>query len=532
MESYEVLNRALMPLDRVIGASLEAARKAGVYEPLRGKLTVSAKRMLRKSFDHQYQLEVVEETHIPATGGCLIAPNHRSWLDVQVLAVATKRQLHFVAKAEFKHWPILRRMIEVFDGLYVQRGGASGGLDEIIQAVRDGKVVVMFPEGTIPGEESIPRWDVESTTGLLRGHSGIVRVAMATGAPIIPCGISGTGLAFPPEAYPRMELFPPLPRSAPVTVRFGKPLHFHADTDVGREELARRTHHVMQRISELVDFSRDYVPIQVPVQTRTKPGTLPPYAFSRSPQDLKRGHKAPLGVLVLHGFTSDIHCVDPLVAPLDTANLPYRLPILRGHGTLWRDLKDVTHRDWYADGENALLDLWQECEQVVVVGLSMGGLVALELAARHRDKVAGVAVLAPALKFADPLAFLTPALAKVVPSWPSPNAYADQGCRKREDRNYKRFPTATFASLLDYAREVSHLLSFVKAPMLVLGGRRDKVVAASAQALVRQKASSKDKQVLWLDKSGHELLLDAEAPVVVEAVMAFVRRIREQSRTR
>ncbi len=529
MEAYEVMNRALMPVDQVLGLGVDALKKAGLYEPLKGKVNDTFKTMLKKSFDKQYSLEVIGEENIPETGGCIIASNHRSWLDAQVLGVATKRRLFFVAKADFKEWPMLRRMIDLFDGIYVKRGGDAEALAQIIQAVNDGKAVVIFPEGTIPGEEDIPRWDVEKDTGLLRGHSGVIRIAMATGAPVIPCGLSGTSLAFPPEAYPRFEIFPPLPKSAPVTIRFGKPLSFRKPAkEVTREDLAKSTKKVMLAISELVDFTRDYVPTVVPIRDKTEPTSLPRYAYTRSAKGLKAGQKAPMGVLVLHGFTSDVHCVDPLVPHLDAEDLPYRLPILRGHGTKYQDMEGVGNRDWYEDGENALLDLYRECEKVLVVGLSMGGLVALELAARHRDKVCGVVSVAAALKFQDPLAFLTPVLAKFVKFWPSPDAYHDDACRKRENRNYPKFATSSFASLWEYSQKMPHLLSFVKAPIVILETKKDNVVAPVAASIIHAKVSSKDKNLVWFEKSGHEMFLDMEADGVIQATMTFIRRIRAQ----
>lgn len=527
METYELMNRALMPVDQALGLGIDALKKYGLYEPLKQKITVTTKTMMKSSFDKQYSLEVIGEENIPETGGCLIAANHRSWLDAQILGVGTKRRLFFVAKADFKEWPMLRRMIDLFDGIYVKRGGDNAAIEAIANAVREGKAVVIFPEGTIPGEEDVPRWDVEKDTGLLRGRSGVVRIAMMTGAPVIPCGLSGTGMAFPPEAYPRMQIFPPLPKPAPVTMRFGKPMYFKKPAkELTREDLAKATKKVMVGISELMDHTRDYVPVVVPIRDKTEPTSLPRYAYTRSPKGLKAGEKAPLGVLVIHGFTSDIHCVDPLVKPLDATDLPYRFPILRGHGTKFQDMDGVTHRDWYEDAENALLDLYRECEQVIVVGHSMGGLVSLELAARHRDKVAGVVPVSAALRFQDPLAFVTPFIARFVKFWPSPDAYVDAGCRKRENRNYPKFATSAFASLWEYSQQVETLLSFVKAPIAIIHSRKDQVVAPVASQIINAKVSSKDKNLVWFEKSGHEMFLDLEADAVVQAVMTFVRRIK------
>jgi carboxylesterase len=531
MERYEVLNRALMPIDEAVGAGLDGLKKVGLYDPIKQGVLDTIMTVQTKNFRTNNKLEVLGAENVPATGGCLIAPNHASWLDVQVLAVSAPRRFFFVAKSDFKEWPMLRRLIELGDGIYVRRGGDPRGLDDVAKAVTDGKAVVIFPEGTIPGEEDIPRWDAEPDTGLLRGHSGIVRVAMATGAPIVPVGLSGTGRAWPPEAYPRLQLMPPLPKPEPITVRFGKPLTFRKPAgDVTREQLAADTHKVMLAISGLIDHARDYVPITLPLEPKTEPTSVPRMAHTSRANGSKRKTaataKSPIGVLVLHGFTSDIHCVDPLLAPLEAAGVPFRFPILRGHGTRYQDLEGVTNRDWYEDGENALLDLCREADKVVVVGLSMGGLVALELAARHRDKVAGVCTIAAALKFADPLSVLTPALAKVVKWWPSPNSYASAELKKKENRNYPKFHTGSFQSLREFAADVTNVLSFVKAPILILQSRKDTIVAPKAAKVILEKVSSKDKKILWFERTNHEMLLDVEAEAVIAAVMDFVKKIK------
>lgn len=527
METYEVVNKVLMPLDEVLGVGIDALKKTGVYDPIRHTVMEQFRNFKRADFVRTNQLEVIGEENIP-DDGCLVASNHASWLDVQVIGAGTRKKLYFVAKADFKEWPFLRRMIDFSDGIYVRRGGDDAGLDSVAEAVVAGKPVVLFPEGTIPGEEDVPRWDAEPDTGLLRGRTGMIRVALKTGKPIVPCGVSGTGRAFPPEAYPRFQKFPPVPEPFPITVKYGKPIHIPQppNGEITKEFLREQAHRVMLAITALIDHTRDYVPITLPLKPKVDPVNVPRMAYSRSPKKLAKGTKAPLGVLVLHGFTSDVHCVDALVKPLDEADLPYRFPILRGHGTKYQDLVGVTNRDWYEDAENAMLDLYRECEQIVVVGLSMGGVCVLELAARHRDKVAGVVTVAAALKFVDPLAGMTPLIAKVVKFWPSPNSYNDAELKKKENRNYPKFATASFASLLEFARNTTNLLSFVKAPILIMQSKKDQIVAPSAANLIHSKVSSRDKEIAWFEKSGHEMLLDLEAPKAIDTVMGFIKKIR------
>src|SRR6266542_6911051 len=101
-----------------------------------------------------------------------------------------------------------------------------------------------------------------------------------------------------------------------------------------------------------------------------------------------------VGALILHGLTSSLDCVNALVPRMQRLGVPHRMPILRGHCTRPEDLVGVTWRDWVVDAEAALKDLLGEVDQAVVIGLSMGGLVALLLAIEHPHGLAGVVAIA------------------------------------------------------------------------------------------------------------------------------------------
>lgn len=520
MESYEKLNKLLEPVDTLWGMGQSALEDLGLYNKVKHGFQGLAKLALYEQFSRMYGLEV--EGELPEKGGIVLAVNHQSWLDVQLLWAVSNRKLTFMAKAVFKDWPLMRRLVDLTDAVYITRGGDREGMKNAVEALKRGEVLVIFPEGTIPGEEDIPRWEVEPDTGLLPGKTGAVRVALEAGVPIIPCGLSGTGKAFPPEAYPRMEISP-LPSPVKLTVRFGRPIELKKPKRVTGKWLHKRTHEMMKSISNLVDHDRGFVSIQLPVSKKITPDNLPEMAYQKGPR--KEGTKDPVGVLVLHGFTSHIHCVDPLLPGLDAMGVPYRFPILKGHGTRPEDMENATANDWYDDAENALLDLFQDAEKIIVIGLSMGGAMALDLAAYHRDKVAGVVGIAAAVKVADPLAPLSPLLAGLVRFWPSPRAFNDKALEKKENKNYKKFSTKAFASLYRYIKGTKNRLSFIKAPILILQSRKDTVISPDSARIIYEKVSSRDKTIVWFEKTNHEMLLDMEHDKVIKTVLDFVKKI-------
>lgn len=236
--------------------------------------------------------------------------------------------------------------------------------------------------------------------------------------------------------------------------------------------------------------------------------------------------KKPLACLILHGFTSSLDAVRPLVPVVERLGLPYRLPVLRGHGTRPEDLRGVRHEHWYADAEAALLELRREAHQVAICGLSMGGLVALELAARHPEDVAAVITLGAALYIRNPLVHASKLIASVVSMWtPAPGrGYADRGLA-RGSTNYKSFATDALVSLHAYGGVVRGLLGQVRAPILVLHARQDRVIKSASADYIYEHVASHDKQRVFLERCNHEMLLDCEAERVVGLVERMLRRI-------
>jgi carboxylesterase len=511
MKREDVVNAVLRPVDGAFGAAVALLEKAGALDSAASVFYDGVQRAWAAHFRLANDLTVEGPEHVPADGGVLLACNHQSWLDAQVLTAACPRRVHFIAKSEFETWPVLRHLITMSQSVFVRRGGDDTALASIVDALRGGWAVGIFPEGTIPGEEDIPRVAVDPETGLLQGRTGVARLALRANVPIVPVGISGTGRAFPPEVYPRLEILRP-PRTTPIHLRFGAPITMDAYAGRAHDRALFRevTDRVMREISALVDHRSNYVPIDVPVPEHP--------TYER------------VGVLLLHGFTSHLNTVNGLVPYLERAGVDYEMPVLRGHGTRFQDMRGVTARDWYDDAEAALMKLAGRVDRVVVVGLSMGGLVALELGMRHPEEIAGVVTVAAALRFKDPLAPLTPLLARLVPFWPSPESFNDLSL-KVNCKNYPKFATDAFASLLAYAGDIRARLPELRVPIRILQSRRDQVVAPEAASVIYEKVSSTIREIVWYQQSGHEMMQDCEAPKVFGDIMGFVRRFAKTPAT-
>ncbi len=146
--------------------------------------------------------------HVPREGGAIIAANHVSFLDPLLLPLVVPRRVMFLTKVKYIDKPLLRWILTGAGVIPVATGDPSavgGAVTAGVQAVRAGRLVGIFPEGT------------RSHDGRLhRGKTGVARIAMETGAPVIPAGITGTDAAFPRGAR--------LPRPRAVHITFGPPI--------------------------------------------------------------------------------------------------------------------------------------------------------------------------------------------------------------------------------------------------------------------------------------------------------------------
>ncbi|GAB3114110.1 alpha/beta fold hydrolase [Streptomyces calidiresistens] len=230
-----------------------------------------------------------------------------------------------------------------------------------------------------------------------------------------------------------------------------------------------------------------------------------------------------VGVLLCHGFTGSPQSMRPWAEHLAEAGHTVSLPLLPGHGTRWEDLRPTGWQDWYATVDRELRLLGDRCERVFVCGLSMGGTLALRLAARHGEAVAGVAVVNPAMTFPRGKGHALPVLRHLVPS--TPGITSDIAREGGEEVGYDRVPLHSALALRNLLNLVRGELPRVTQPLLVMRSRRDHVVPPTDSNLVLGGVSSTDVTELFLERSFHVATLDHDAPRIFQETDAFITRL-------
>lgn len=154
-----------------------------------------------------YRVEVRGTENIPARGGVILVANHESLFDPWLLALATPRPVRYMAKSELWRYAPVGRALEAFGAFPVERGaGDATAISNAAELLRRGEVLGIFPQGTSKQLESRPF------------HRGAARLALATGAPIVPIRLVGTR-GFPRPGRPPAQVIV----GAPISVEPGKP---------------------------------------------------------------------------------------------------------------------------------------------------------------------------------------------------------------------------------------------------------------------------------------------------------------------
>ncbi|MCK1818682.1 alpha/beta fold hydrolase [Streptomyces sp. XM83C] len=230
-----------------------------------------------------------------------------------------------------------------------------------------------------------------------------------------------------------------------------------------------------------------------------------------------------VGVLLCHGFTGSPQSLRPWAEHLAEHGLTVSLPLLPGHGTRWEDMAVTGWQDWYAEVDRELRVLRDRCARVFVAGLSMGGALALRLAARHGDAVSGVIVVNPANKVHGVAAHALPVVRHLVRA--TKGIASDIAKPGVAELGYDKVPLHCAHSLRNFLRMVDGELPQVTQPLLLLHSPQDHVVPPADSARILSRVSSLDVREVLLEQSYHVATLDHDAERIFEESLAFIGRL-------
>lgn len=230
-----------------------------------------------------------------------------------------------------------------------------------------------------------------------------------------------------------------------------------------------------------------------------------------------------VGVLLSHGFTGSPASMKGWGEYLARQGYAVSVPRLPGHGTTWQDMNTTTWADWTGEIERAFEALSNQVDTVFVAGLSMGGGLALRLAADHPDRVAGLVLVNPAVATDRKDVKLLPVLKHVIASFPGiTNDIKKPGI---EEHGYTRTPLRAAASMFQGYKALRTDLGRITCPVLIYRSTVDHVVDPSSARIILAGVASTDAREESLENSFHVATLDNDAERIFEGSAAFIERV-------
>jgi len=218
------------------------------------------------------------------------------------------------------------------------------------------------------------------------------------------------------------------------------------------------------------------------------------------------------GCLIIHGFGGNADEVSPLASRLKAQGYKVACPGLKGHTGRRSDLKRVGYTDWIKSAECGLVELMPDCRCVFIIGFSMGGLIAVNLALKY--DIAGMVTINTPIHYWD----IRMILSNIVRGL----AGRDFGIIKRYSRAIVKFPVSALWNFRMLLNRTKPMLSDVVCPVLITQGVDDDTVRKSSAEYIFDNVNSQVKQLEFYENSGHLMLHGPAARDVIRDIEDFM----------
>ena len=225
----------------------------------------------------------------------------------------------------------------------------------------------------------------------------------------------------------------------------------------------------------------------------------------------------PDAFLMLHGWTGSPAHFGLVASFLNERGYPVLAPRLAGHGTSVHDMIDTGWQDWVASALEGLLELTAQHARVHVVGLSMGGIIGLLLAATN--DIASITTINSPQRLHSRRAWMTRFYRGSRRIRPGNRDQVPPGEAAQYWVQYEDSPVGTVGDLLDLIDAARDILPRVTAPALVIQSRTDETVHPESGQTIHDLIGSTEKRLLWLQRSRHVALLDSERDLIHRAIL-------------
>jgi len=227
-----------------------------------------------------------------------------------------------------------------------------------------------------------------------------------------------------------------------------------------------------------------------------------------------------IGCLMIHGYTGGPYEISPLTQYLDEkTNWTIEVPTLPGHGKNL-DLRDISHESWIDTAEKALQKLNKKCDEIYIIGFSMGGMIASYLAAKYEvEKLVLLATAGKYLSFKQIGMDMGEILADRMKGELDNNKLYLHYKNKTGHVPFKA--NIEFMKLVKFTRRY---LKKVKTPVLIAQGQQDGMVPYKTAYYLDKEITSEQKEVVFFERSKHLICLGDDKDTLNTMVLEFLEK--------
>lgn len=220
-----------------------------------------------------------------------------------------------------------------------------------------------------------------------------------------------------------------------------------------------------------------------------------------------------IGCLVIHGFGGSTYEVEPLAIHLAEKGYDAVCPILKGHTGKREDMKNANYLQWIYSVEEELIKLQTNCDDIYIIGFSMGGLIAFNLAERYEIKA--IVTINTPIYYWNIKRILT-------------NLIED--LRERDLKNFKRYmkssrnsPFSALRNFLLLLKLTKSKLKLIKCPVYIIQALDDDTVRKASASFIFDNLSSPIKCIRFYENGGHLILRSQIAEQVINDIEIFLK---------
>src|SRR3989344_5424485 len=239
---------------------------------------------------------------------------------------------------------------------------------------------------------------------------------------------------------------------------------------------------------------------------------------------LKGGKK---GILMIHGFSSSPHELITLGKQLNRKGFTVYAPLLTGHGTTPEHMAVAKWHQWIGEAEEGLGLLNTMCNEIWVMGNSMGGNIALHIASKNK-KIKGLICMSTPIKFKmrfEFLKYIVPILRriKIFQRKTYSKAYLKR-FKKFRATSYRMIPLISLVHLQKIIKTSVKSLPEISAPILIIQARPDSILDEKSAQYIYSNVASEKKQIIWVGSTYHNIIVDEgkKKVKIFKAIRGFI----------